>query len=582
MKLRPLFRTPLLAALALLLTMSACDFQAAEDAFDEFQVVIGLDPINTPVSGLIYEQATGEPVDVTLTFAGDGASSLIDAYSDPLASTLSVDGGALTFGVANSIAPTEASPFVFTVTASAEGFYTKKRTVTVTEVGSVEFEVTLVREVDATSTVQGTSAVQSTAVQSDQSGTVQQTTTIQTQTDPQSNSQATAAATVSAGTVPVTSSGQPLTGQIQTQIRAYDPSQGTQSLPQGVADNGDGTNQAVLGAVFFRMTDSNGNAVANFQSSGSGKNAAGKSGACLDAGGLFELSTTIRSILLFQYGDSFPQAEIWGYNPLTESKIQLGSTTLERQQHPNVVGTICVGGTLSNTDMSLLGDISEGVFFSMVAGNQPIQLPMNHSVTIVNPSVAGVPGQISFEGLGISGSRNVTFPGNTTTRSLASWLGVSGSFPYYFGTTYTLTVTPEGGSPTSVSLSEFSSGSSTINLTPPSVTRNYTVNASFQCPAGTKFDVSVSEGSLDGVSVSYRLLPNGAPRSIPNDDNIVKDTDQSTYIRVTGQLTAIAGQNYRFTGTLDQEKATVDALAPTGANTWNIALDSDDVGFECN
>jgi hypothetical protein len=580
------FRTPLLAALALILTMSACDFQAAEDAFDEFQVVIGLDPINTPVSGIIYDKDSGEPLTATLTFGGPGASSLIDAYSDPLDSEIVVEGGAVTFGVANSVTPSESSPFVFTVTVSAPGYYTKTRTVTATETGGLDFEVTLVPEVNATSNVQGTSSAVDNSAQADQSGTVQQTVTVQTQSNTQNNAQATATATVSQGTTAVTSSGQPLTGQIQTQIRAYDPGQGSTSLPQGATISGDGTNQAVVGGVFFLMTDANGNVAANFTSSGSGKGLSfGKSsGACSDAGGLFEVTVSITDPTTVAAVQTLGtvNAQIWGYTQADDANNQLGATELTLVGNA-VEGTICVGGTLANVNLDNLGDSSQGVLFTLVLPpNLGSLATLDLAVTINNPSVATVPGTITLQGPGVYAQRSVSFPGNTKTRTLANWLGVSGNYFIVSGSTYTITVQPDGGVPAATSVSDPSAGSTTITLSPPSVTRNYNVNASFACPAGTTFDVSISESSLDGVSVFYRRLPNGNPRGIPNDENIVKTTDQSTFIQVNGQVTAIAGEQYRFTGVLDNERSSIESTAPSGTNNWNITLSSDDVGFECS
>ncbi len=84
--------TRLIATLFIALLATACDFQAAEDAFNEFQIVIGLDPIESPVAGVVYDLSSGQPVAATLTFGGAGASSLIDAYSDPLGSQVDVEG----------------------------------------------------------------------------------------------------------------------------------------------------------------------------------------------------------------------------------------------------------------------------------------------------------------------------------------------------------------------------------------------------------------------------------------------------------------------------------------------------------
>ncbi len=573
-----MLRSTLFMAAAFAILLSGCDFQAAEDAFDDFQIVIGLDPINSPVSGVVYDQSSGQPIDATLTFGGSGASSLIDAYSDPLRSSVQVENGTITMGLANSVTPTEGTPFTFTVTAEAPGYYSRTRTVTATEVGSVEFEVVMVRAADGNSTIQGTSSAQS-SVQTNNSGAVQQTTTVQTQADGQNNAQATATAVFPIGSVPVSANGTPISGNLQTQIRAYDPGQGASSLPQGATMTGSGSNQPVVGGVFFLMSAGPGNVVANFTGSGSGKGA----GACTDAGGVFELAiavTDAATVAAVQALGSV-NAQVWGFTPADGANNQLGSTVLTTNGGV-VEGIVCVGGTLGNVDLNNLGNTNEGVFFTLVLPPSVGSLAaLNHSLTVSNASAAAVAGTISLQGPGVYATRNLTFPSSTTTRSLANWLGVSGDYFIVSGATYTISIQVDGGNPTTATTADPSSGSSTINLSVPSTATTYTVNASFECASGT-FDVAVSESSLDGVSVFYRRLPNGQPRVIPNDDSVTKETDQSTYIRVSTQLSAIAGETYLVTGVLDNESADVEVTAPVGTTTWEISLDSDDVGVGCS
>ena len=573
--------TPLFTALLIALFATACDFQAVEDAFDEFQIVIGLEPIASPVAGVVYNINSGEPIRATLTFGGAGASSLIDAYSDPLPSQLDVEGGALTFGVSNAVRPSSSSPFTFTVTAEAQGFYSQTRTVTATEVGGIDFEVPMVPEVNANSRIAGTSSAQDSRVQANENGSVQQTVVIQTQVN--AESQATASATVSAGAVALSSTGQPLTGQLQTQIRAYDPGQGSTSLPQGATMSGAGSNQAVIGGIFFSMTDANGQSAASFTGSGSGKAVAGKSGACEQAGGFLELTISITDPAVIAAVQSLGSvnAEIWGYTPADGANNQLGSTPLTLNGAA-VEGTVCAGGTLANVDLNNLGDVAQGAFFTLVLPpSVGTTSPLNLSLTIANPSGASIPGSITLQGPGMYANRSLSFPGSTKTRTLAEWLGVSGDYFIVNGGSYSIIVQPDGGSPETASISDPSSGSTTINLSAAAATITYTVEASFTCPAGTTFDVAVDDSSLDGVSVFYRHLPDGSPKVIPNDENVIKDTDQSTYIRVEAQLSGIPGEQYEFTGVLDNSQAVVETTAPAQAN-WTITLDSDDVGVGCN
>lgn len=568
----------LLTALVLTLGLSACDFQAAEDAFDEFQIIIGLDPIESPVSGLVYDRNSGEMLRATLQFGGSGAAQLIDAYSDPLGSTMEAEGGAVTFGIANHVTPSSASPFSFTVTAQVEGYYAQTRTVTTTEVGGVDFELPMTRQVDGFSSIAGTSSAQDGSIQTSQTGAVQQTRTVQTQ----GSASAQATATVTAGSIARTSSGQPLTGSLQTQVRAYDPAQGSSSLPQGATQVGNG-NQAIVGAVYFLMTDAAGNAAASFAPGKRGAASAGKSGACEQAGGFLELMVTITdptTVAAVQTLGSV-QAQIWAFTPADGANNQLGATTLTLNGGA-VEGVICAGGAQANVDLNNLGNTAQGAFFTLVLPpNLGTLAPLDLSLTVSNSSGASVPGTITFQGPGVYANRSLSFPSTSRTRPLSEWLGVSGSYFIASGGTYTITVQADGGSPVSTTVPDPSSGSATLALSAGAQTTNYTVNASFSCPAGTKFDVAVTNESLDAVSVFYRRLPDGQPRVIPNDDSIVKDTDQSTYIRVTAMLSAIAGQTYQFTGVLDNDQAVRDVTAP-GQSTWNITLDSDDVGIGCS
>lgn len=568
----------LLTAMVLTLGLSACDFQAAEDAFNDFQIVLGLDPIESPVTGLVYDRSSGEMLRATLQFGGSGASSLIDAYSDPLGSTMEAEGGAVTFGLSNSIIPTPGSPFSFTVTAHIEGYYPQTRTVTTSEVGGVDFEMPMTRQVDGFSSIAGTSATQDGSIQTSQTGAVQQTRTVQTQ----GSASVQATATVAAGSIALTSSGQPLTGSLQTQVRAYDPAQGSSSLPQGATMNG-AANQAIVGAVFFKMTDGAGHVASSFAPGKKSADSAGKSGACQQAGGFLELVVTISdptTVAAVQTLGSV-QAQIWAFTPADGANNQLGSTTLALNGGA-VEGIICAGGTLANVDLNNLGNTAQGAFFTLVLPpNLGSVAPLDLALTVSNAAGVAVPGTITFQGPGVYANRSLSFPASTKTRSLAEWLGVSGSYFIASNGTYTITVQADGGSPVSTTVPDPSAGTASIALGTAAQTTSYTVNASFACPAGTKFDVAVTNESLDAVSVFYRRLPDGQPRVIPNDSNVIKDTDKSTYIRVQAQLSARPGQNYRFTGVLDNDQAVVETTAP-GSATWNIQLDSDDVGIGCS
>jgi len=150
---------------------AGCDFQAAEDAFDDFDIIIGLDPINTVVSGVIVDAGSGELVDAQLTFSGPDASIVIDAYSDPMLS-LHAESGVLTFGINNSRVPSENSPVQITVSVTAPNYFSTSQDVTISAVGDDFFEIQMARS-SANVAIAGTSGQVDSRVSTNGSGVVQ-------------------------------------------------------------------------------------------------------------------------------------------------------------------------------------------------------------------------------------------------------------------------------------------------------------------------------------------------------------------------------------------------------------------------
>ena len=567
---------------AVLIPLSGCDFDAARDSFDDFDIIIGLDPINTVVNGIIYDNASGDLMDnVQLSFSGNGASSLIDAYSDPIGSSNNVEGGTITFGIQNSVVPTAGNPLTFVVTATAEGFYDQSRTVQVTETGAAEFEVAMVRVADTFSDIQGSSAVQS-SVQVDQGG-LQNQFSVSTQGG---GSQAHATVTIAPGVVPLTSSGAAITGSLDTQLRVYDPSQGQTNLPAGATMASDGSHLAVAAGAFFQMS-SGGSVVANFVVPVGKAHSANKSGTCSAAGGFFEIElaitdpTILAAHAVIVAAGGTPAASIYGFTPTDGQNNVLGSTILTSSSG-NVTGLICVGGSESNVDLTALGNVDDGIFFTLVF---PPSLgsngSLNQMLTLSNAG-ASTPAAIQLDGAGLFGFRSITVPTGSSTKSLASWLGLSGSFFILNGATYTVSVELGDGSVHSTTTTDPSAGSSTISLPASTGLTAFSFTASMECPADQEFEVQVTSESLDAVGVFYRRNQDGSLwRSIP-DAALTTKTATASSILVQGTLSLLPSTSYIFRGVLDDNSSERIETTPSTATTWVIELDADDVGFGCD
>ena len=64
--------------------------------------------------------------------------------------------------------------------------------------------------------------------------------------------------------ISITSSGTPLQGTLTTEIRPFDTNKGPSTLPEVFLTNEKGIRRLLLGAVYLKMTDSNGNIAAGF------------------------------------------------------------------------------------------------------------------------------------------------------------------------------------------------------------------------------------------------------------------------------------------------------------------------------
>ena len=570
---------PALMALALV----GCDFDAATEAFEDFDLVIELEPINTVVNGMVVDNSDGNLVAATLEFSGPGASILVDAYSDPITS-LDAESGVVTFGIQNAVVPSESSPVELMVTATADGYYTSSQTFEITEVGDSQFTISLSSSNIASSVV-GTSSTSDSNATTDSGGAVTQQVTVTTQQTAQTS--ATAAVAVAQGATPVTATGTPLTGQLTIDLRSYDSGAGLQALPTAARQRSDGTNQAVGGAAFFKMTDSNGNVAVGAVAASSGI-AAGKSAGICTGGILISLKSSDPALRA-----SYDQATALGlevdakgyaYTP-ADGQNNLVSDTIVEEDGAGLKVDLCLGGAATDPgfiNTSAIGDASQGIIYTYAFGSTSVNTgTLSHQVTLAN--LTGSQNiQFTISGPGLNKTANKAVANGAY--SLASLVATSGTFDVVANATYSLSAKYVGSTEvTAISISDPLSGSSSLTMPATSDLQSFDITTSLQCddPDTQKFEVQITSQSLDAVSAFYRIANNGESWTVLGKSAITSKVATDARIEISGTLSLKPATLYELKGVLGSDASTTMETTPASGGSWNIALNTDDVGISC-
>jgi hypothetical protein len=176
-------------------------------------------------------------------------------YSDPITET-TVNTGIMTFGISNSVEPTESTPAKVTLSVSADGYLPKSRTMTIDAIGSNQYRIELVSENNAPAGV----TIQSTMAGSAQSdGSTSQDITVETNATGTNGTENGSSVSIPAGTQLLDSNGNPLSGQISAKTSYYNPDEvgGMANLPSEQAEN-----EIIYGAMAMSLVDENGNKAA--------------------------------------------------------------------------------------------------------------------------------------------------------------------------------------------------------------------------------------------------------------------------------------------------------------------------------
>ena len=565
--------------------ISGCDFQAASDAFDEFDLVIGLEPVNTVINGLVVDNATGELVPAQLTFSGADANAVIDAYSDPI-SEIDATSGVVTFGVQNGRVPSAGNPVRLTITATASGYYTSASSILLTDTGDASFTVSLT-PTSAGASLAGTALTRNSTVQTDGSGAATQTTVLDTGSG---GSQASATFTLVQGTKALTRNGTALQGGISTDLRVFDSAFGLMALPSGALGGGDATNRSLVGATFFKMVDGAGNVAVGFQRApGKGFTAGKGAAACEDNGGTtLEVRSSDSSLLSAFASLGSPTASIYAYTPADGQNNVIGTGIPLTSDGTYVRAAICFGGTLENVSTGAIGDPSDGIIYTYAlvsgSGAAGVSGTLDHQLTVSNQSSSATQATFTLTGPGLYIQNTRQVSAGSTTLPLSGFLDNGSTYEVFDGASYSLSVRLSTGAVVSTAISPSPlNGSTSLALPATSGLQTYSLAASMSCPnpATEKFEVRLTSESLDALSAFYRVAGSNDAWTLIRRSDLTGKTATDAAVSITGSLSLLPNTTYRFKGVLGNDDASVVATTPGSGGTFDVTLNPDDIGLSC-
>ncbi len=203
---------------------SACDFDAAKEAFTNAKLILGLENQKTTVGVSFVDAGTGLLLGGTfpVTLTGPDAASVVDAYGDPLTKR-TARSGLTTFAISNTRRPTRSAPISVRVSALPSGYLPLSQNVVLTDTGAVSISVRAVRPA---APGQGTQSAQQ-ANTAGAGGTATPISVATPATPPAAGGAAPPRASLASATGSTLrgSSNQALTGPVTTTLLSIDPRQ---------------------------------------------------------------------------------------------------------------------------------------------------------------------------------------------------------------------------------------------------------------------------------------------------------------------------------------------------------------------
>lgn len=563
--------TVFVAAVVLLFTTS-CDFNAASDAVDDFDVIVEVPPLTTVVSLQALNASNGEPItrDVRVTFEGPDAAEVIDVYSDPLSEIVLRDGFG-NFGVDSTRNPAPENPVQLTLRVRAQGFNTTSTSVRVSQEGTLSKVVRLTPD-NPNNSAEGSSGRRRRV--NVQNGATNNTVTVETAPTSDAPDAAQASASIPAGTQLRTAGGEPLQGSVNADLSVFDNSADAQELlPTEAVTNEEGQRRRVRGAVRFQVReDRDGGRIAG-QLGTAGQDTTRMTAVLpalnTDAGTpvitlvdpetgtarTFDLesSSSARAVRAKQTGETtffFTGSEVLVISPEGTTTIDLSEFSGEFFAAVGIEPTEANSCT-PNATLEIDPNGHSGSFGLRLSGNgfaldTEVKIPSSGNLTISAQALAGT----SIPQLG-DVTLTVRTPDDqevTTTVDLCS------------GTTYQVT-----------------------NIPAPQTDRiNATVRVDPNCPEGERLPITPP---LDGYNVAYRVAGSSEPyRVVPQEDitiNVSDDAKQTIIDAVVPVSGVLPSTDYNFIGTFDNESTSRNITMPAQAGGEVVFMD-DELREECN
>jgi hypothetical protein len=550
-----MIRTVRLSLIAVLLVglVTSCDFGAAGDAVDDFEVVVGLPPLSSVINLQALDASTGNTIssEVSVTFEGPGASSVVDIYSDPLAE-LNIQEGFANFALDSTRNPTSENPVQLTLRAQAEGYNATSVSVQVRQEGSVSRVIRLTPENPEQSS-EGTAGSRTT-VNTNENGETTSAVSTQTGSTSDEAEAAQGGASIPSGTSLQTADGDPLQGQVTTDLSVFDNSSEAQELMPAEAKTTENGRRQIRGAVRFQAADQDGRVASQFETGGGDTTSVNADLPALSAGSGTPTVTFVnpatgnsRTVELPASGSSrFSRAS---------AKNQQDRTTFR------FAGNKVIINSPSGTEQVNLSEF-EGEFFAAVGIDPSNSCTPQGTLTVNNPD--GQTGSISVRvsGEGFAVDTEVGIPGGQPSFQVSAASLFEGEIPDVGPTNLTVRTPDEQEVSTSINLC---SGAASVTLPSPSNSRiDASIRVEVDCPDGERLPVSPP---FDGYSVAYRPSgSSGAYQTVPKEDITINTTDD-TLETVTGAVVPVSGvlpnTDYEFVGTFGGESSNQEVTMPS-------------------
>lgn len=557
-------------AVLLLGLLASCDFGAAGDAIDEFDVVVGLPALSAVINLQALDASDGSPISqgVQVTFDGQDESSVVDIYSDPL-SEITLKGGFANFAVDSTRSPSSENPVRLTLRARAEGYNATSVSVQITQEGSVNRVIRLSPENPEQSS-EGTSGSRET-VNTDDNGETTTAVTAQTGKTSSGSDAAEGSASIPAGTSLRTADGEPLQGQVTTDLSVFDNSSNAQELLPVEAKVTENGRRQIRGAVRFQAKD------------GGGRRASQYGG--VEGGEATEIAADLPTL-----STSSGTPSVTFVNPSTGASRTVELAASNSSQRPSagkraqeettfqfIDGKVVIttpSGKTDSIDMSQF----EGEFFAAI-GLEPSQRCAPQGTLDIGSNGQSGSLDVSVSGEGLSANTQVSIPRSQSsfTLSAADLFGVE--IPDVGPATVTVRAADEQEVSTQIDLC---SESTSLDLPAPASDRiSATVRVVPDCPQGERLPVSPP---FDGYSVAYRQSGSTDQyQTVPKEDITINTTDddlETVTSAVVPVSSVFPNTDYEFVGTFGEESSSQVVTMP-GQDGNEVTVTDQELRDQC-